>query len=70
VAIIEVLAHKSSTAKFTVTAGSRKEAEQAIADKLRSDIELVWTDESRRHQCGLYLWQRCLETEETVFDRG
>ena len=44
-AIIEVLAHKGSTAKFTVTAGTRKEAEQAIADKLRSDTELVWTDD-------------------------
>jgi hypothetical protein len=44
-AIIEVLAHKGSTAKFTVAAGTRKEAEQAIADKLRSDTELIWTDD-------------------------
>ena len=45
VAIIEVLAHKTSTTKFAVKATTRKEAEQAIADKLRSDKELVWADD-------------------------
>jgi hypothetical protein len=41
---IEVLANKTCTTKFTITAGSRKEADDAIAAKLLSDKELVWTD--------------------------
>jgi hypothetical protein len=45
---IEVLAHKTSTAKFTITADSRPEAEKAIAERLRSNKELVWTDDSER----------------------
>ncbi len=42
---VQVLAHKSCTATFTVTAGTRAEMETAIADKLRSDTELVWKDD-------------------------
>jgi hypothetical protein len=41
---IEVIASKKSTTKFTITAASRPEAEQAIADRLRSDKELIWED--------------------------
>jgi hypothetical protein len=44
-ATIKVLAHKSSTAPFEVTADSRKEAEQAIAERLLPDKELVWNDD-------------------------
>jgi hypothetical protein len=45
-ALIEVLAHKGSTAKFTVTADNRKEAEDAIAEKLRSGEGIIWTDDT------------------------
>jgi hypothetical protein len=42
---IKVLAHKGSTAAFEVTANTRPEAEEAIAVKLRSGEEIVWTDD-------------------------
>ena len=43
---IEVRAHKGCSLKFTITAGAtRKETEGAIAEKLRSDKELVWEDD-------------------------
>jgi hypothetical protein len=41
---IEVIAHKSSMAKFKVKARTREEAEKAIHDKLRSNKELIWKD--------------------------
>jgi hypothetical protein len=44
---VEVRAHKGSTTNFTVPSGTRKEIESAIAEKLRSDKELVWTDDSK-----------------------
>jgi hypothetical protein len=43
--LTQVLAHKSSTATFTIPNGARVEMENAIADKLRSDTELVWNDD-------------------------
>jgi hypothetical protein len=43
---IKVLAHKASTAAFEVTADSRKDAEAAIAERLRSDSELIWNNDS------------------------
>jgi hypothetical protein len=42
---IEVRAHKGSSTKFTVPNGTRREIESAIADKFRSDKELVWEDD-------------------------
>jgi hypothetical protein len=44
-ATIKVLAHKSSTTEFTITAASRPEAEEAIADRLRSTEEIIWLDD-------------------------
>jgi hypothetical protein len=41
---VDVLLFKGSTAKLTVPNGTRPEIEKAIADKLRSDKALVWTD--------------------------
>ena len=52
---IEVIASKKSTTKFTITAATRPEAEQAIAEKLRSDKELVWENDPQGMQRGLYL---------------
>ena len=43
---VEVMARKGLCAKFTITAGAtRKETEDAIAEKLRSDTEIVWIDD-------------------------
>jgi hypothetical protein len=42
---IKVLAHKGSTAAFEVTANTRPDAEEAIAAKLRSGEDIVWTDD-------------------------
>lgn len=42
---VQVLAFKNCLAKFTVPNGTRPEIEKAIADKLRSDKGLVWTDD-------------------------
>jgi hypothetical protein len=41
---IKVLASQRRTTAFEVTAISRKEAEAAIAERLRSDTKLVWED--------------------------
>jgi hypothetical protein len=41
---VTVIAHKTSTVTFTVTSGTRLEIENAIAERLRSDTELVWID--------------------------
>jgi hypothetical protein len=45
VATIVVKAHKRCSVTFAITAASRLEAEAAIAEKLRSDKELVWEDD-------------------------
>jgi hypothetical protein len=42
--IIKVLASQRRTTAFEVTANSRKDAEASIAERLRSDTELVWKD--------------------------
>jgi hypothetical protein len=45
-ATIEVRAHRGQSSAFTITAGgTRKEIEDAIAERLRSDAELVWEDD-------------------------
>jgi hypothetical protein len=41
---VTVIAHKTSTVTFTVKSGTRPEIEDAIAERLRSDTELVWID--------------------------
>lgn len=41
----EVRAKKTCHTSFTVSAKTRKEAEEAIATQLRSDKELAWTDD-------------------------
>jgi hypothetical protein len=41
---VTVIAHKTSTVTFTVPSGTRPEIEDAIAERLRSDTELVWID--------------------------
>jgi hypothetical protein len=41
---VTVIAHKSSTVTFTVPSGTKTEIEHAIAERLRSDKELVWKD--------------------------
>lgn len=41
---VTVIAHKTSTVTFTVSAGTRPEIETAISERLRSDTELVWKD--------------------------
>jgi hypothetical protein len=41
---VMVIAHKSSTVTFTVPSGTRHEIDTAIAERLRSDTELVWID--------------------------
>jgi hypothetical protein len=41
---VEVIAEKLSTVTFPVRNGTRPEIENAIADRLRSDVELVWID--------------------------
>ena len=41
---IEVIAEKLSIVTFTVPNGTRPEIESAIAERLRSESELVWTD--------------------------
>jgi hypothetical protein len=46
-ATYEVRAQKQCNANFTITADSRKEAEDAIAEKLRPNAELVWTDDPK-----------------------
>jgi hypothetical protein len=45
VAKIKVIARKDCMATFTITDGTRKEVENSIADKLRSDTEIVWVDD-------------------------
>jgi hypothetical protein len=40
---VEVWAHKSSSTKFTVPNGTRPEIENAIAERLRSEI--LWEDD-------------------------
>ena len=45
-ATIEVIAHKTCTAKFVVIAVTRAETQEAIAKKLRSGEEIVWTADS------------------------
>jgi hypothetical protein len=42
----EVRAQRILGTSFKILAASRGEAEDAIAEKLRSDKELVWTDDS------------------------
>jgi hypothetical protein len=42
---IEVRAHKGSSTKFTVPNGTRLEIQNAIAERLCSDKELVWEDD-------------------------
>jgi hypothetical protein len=42
---IDVIARKSSMAKFTVKGGTRLEIVQAIEEKLRSS-DIVWEDDS------------------------
>lgn len=41
----EVIAEKVSTAKFSITADSREDAEKAIADKILSGTEVAWKDQ-------------------------
>ena len=41
---VTVIAHKTSTVTFSVPAGTRTEIEDSIAERLRSDNELVWKD--------------------------
>ena len=41
----DVRASKTSHASFTITASSKKEAEEVIAGKLRTDKGIVWTDD-------------------------
>jgi hypothetical protein len=41
---VEVWAHKLVSTKFTVPNGSRPQMESAIAERFRSDKELVWED--------------------------
>jgi hypothetical protein len=43
---VQVIARSGNIAKFTVPAGTRKEVEVAIADKLRTDTEIVRADDS------------------------
>jgi hypothetical protein len=43
IAEVEIIAHKGSSTKFTVPNGTNSEIENAIAEKLRS--ELVWEDD-------------------------
>jgi hypothetical protein len=42
---IDVIAHKSTMAKFTVKGGTRPAIEKAIEEKLRSS-DMVWEDDS------------------------
>ena len=42
---VQVLVHKRSTTAFTIPNGTRAEMENAIADKLRSETEIVWKDD-------------------------
>jgi hypothetical protein len=42
---VKVIAHKGSTATFTVPSGTRAQIEVAIAEKLRSETELAWKDD-------------------------
>jgi hypothetical protein len=47
-ATIEVRAHRGQSSAFTITitaGATRKEIEDAIAERLRSDKELVWQDD-------------------------
>jgi hypothetical protein len=45
-ATINVIAHKGCSANFTANAGpDRKEIEESIAEKLRTDKDIVWGDE-------------------------
>jgi hypothetical protein len=41
---VTVIAHKTSTVTFNVPAGTRTDIEDSIAERLRSDTELVWKD--------------------------
>jgi hypothetical protein len=41
---VEVIAEKLSTVTFPVRNGTRPEIENAIADRLRSETQLVWID--------------------------
>jgi hypothetical protein len=41
---VEVWAQKLASTKFTVPTGTRPQIENAIAERFRSDKELVWED--------------------------
>jgi hypothetical protein len=41
---VKIIAEKLSTVSFTVPNGTRPEIENAIAERLRTDAELVWID--------------------------
>ncbi len=42
---IDVIVSKVVTVRFSVPDGSRPETEEAIAERLRSDQDLVWEDD-------------------------
>jgi hypothetical protein len=41
---VKMIAHKTTTATFTVPSGTRSEIENSIAERLRSGPALVWRD--------------------------
>jgi hypothetical protein len=41
---VQIIAEKLSTVTFTVPNGTRSQIEDAIAERLRSDTELLWVD--------------------------
>jgi hypothetical protein len=43
----DVIVSQTVTVRFTIPDGTRPETEEAIADRLRSDQELVWEDDPK-----------------------
>lgn len=43
--LVDVIAHRTSVARFAVPSGTKKEVEDAIAEKIRSGDEVVWADD-------------------------
>jgi hypothetical protein len=44
-AMTDIIVSKTVTVRFSVPDGTRPETEEAIADRLRSDQDLVWEDD-------------------------
>ena len=68
---IEVIAHKKgSSTKFTVPNGTNSEIEKAIAERLRSDLELVWEDDPGGIKVDLRIGNKTLRPRWRFLNMG